>query len=357
MLGEGMESVAEDDHEFWMRRALELARRGIGLTSPNPAVGAVLVKDGRLIGEGWHRKAGQGHAEVEALRNAREQGNESLVRGATAFVTLEPCSTHGRTGACTNALKEAGVAKVVYGATDPNPQHAGAADKVLAEAGIEVIPGVLEEECQDVIRPFAKWIRTGLPYVIAKCGQSLDGRIVRPAGESQWLTSEASRAHAMGLRVRADAILIGAETLRRDDPRLTLRGENVPPEKVQPWRVVVTRDESRLPTDAKLFVDEWKDRTVVLSGELSFDQILQELAKRNVTSVLLECGGNLMGQAFAAKVVDEVHWYLAPRICGAGTSSVGGALAKSVRLDKVKHTLLGGDVLISGYPVWDEVEC
>src|SRR5690606_32663147 len=162
-----------------------------------------------------------------------------------------------------------------------------------------------------------KWIRTGLPHVIAKRGAGLGGRVGRPAGESQWLPSEASRAHAVGVGGRADAVLIGAETGRRDDPRLRLRGEHGPPGNVQAWRVVVTRDESRLPTDAKLFVDEWKDRTVVLSGELSFDQILQELAKRNVTSVLLECGGNLMGQAFAAKVVDEVHWYLAPRICGA----------------------------------------
>jgi diaminohydroxyphosphoribosylaminopyrimidine deaminase/5-amino-6-(5-phosphoribosylamino)uracil reductase len=343
--------MSDVDDEIFMRLALEQARLGIGLTSPNPAVGAVLVnQSGEVIGKGWHRKAGSAHAEVEALRDAEAKGEQ--VRGATAYVTLEPCSTQGRTGACTEALKAAGVKRVVYGAEDPNPHHAGAADRILGEAGIEVMGGVLELECMEILRPFAKWITTGVPYVIAKCGQSLDGRISRPAGESQWITSESSRAHAMGLRVRSDAILIGAETLRRDNPMLTLRGEAIPDGKTQPWRVVVSR-QGDVPADAKLFADELKDRSLLLCGDYSFGEILGELAARQITCVLLECGGNLMGQAFAAKAVDEVHWYVAPRICGGDGMSVKGGLPASVKLDRVRHLCLGEDVLISGCPVWE----
>lgn len=342
------------DDEKWMRLALAEARHGIGLTSPNPAVGAVLVKDGQLIGQGWHHRVGLPHAEVEALRNAEANGNEAVIRGATAYVTLEPCSTHGRTGACTVALTNAGISRVVYGATDPNPGHAGAADHLLQEAGIAVLSGVLREECEEVLRPFAKWITTGLPYVVAKAGQSLDGRLSRPPGESQWITSEVSRAHAMQLRVQGDAILIGAETLRRDNPRLTLRGDTVPEGKIQPWRVVVTRG-GDLPKDANLFNDEFKERTLVLEGERRFPEILQELAARGITSVLLESGGNLLGQAFAAGAVDEVCWYIAPRICGGGTLAVGGldfaVGANSVELEKVRVEVLGSDVCVRGVVV------
>lgn len=342
------------DDEKWMRLALAEARNGIGLTSPNPAVGAVLVKDGRLIGQGWHHRVGLPHAEVEALRNAEAQGNGAEIRGATAYVTLEPCSTHGRTGACTVALTNAGVSRVVYGATDPNRAHAGAADRILRDAKIEVLSGVLREECEEVLRPFAKWITTGLPYVVAKAGQSLDGRLSRPPGESQWITSEVSRAHAMQLRVQSDAILIGAETLRRDNPRLTLRGDAVPEGKIQPWRVVLTRS-GELPQDAGLFTDEFKERTIVLRGDLTFPDILKELAARQITSVLLESGGNLLGQAFAAGTVDEVCWYVAPRICGGGTLAVGGVDfavgAKSVELEKVRVEVLGSDVCVRGVVV------
>lgn len=346
--------LAED--EKWMRLALEEARNGLGLTSPNPAVGAVLVKDGRLLGRGWHHRAGQPHAEVEALRNAEQQGHAGEVRGATAYVTLEPCSTHGRTGACTTALQTAGVGRVVYGATDPNQAHAGAADGILSRSGIAVQAGVLRKECEELIRPFAKWITTGLPYVVAKAGQSLDGRLTRPPGESPWITSEAARAHAMRLRVRCDAILIGAETLRRDNPRLTLRGDAVPAGKIQPWRVVVTRS-GHLPPDALLFTDEHRERTLVLEGDRSFPALLRDLAARQITSVLLESGGNLMGQAFAAGMVDEVCWYLAPRICGGGTPSVGGVDfpdgARSTPLAEVRYEMLGDNLCVTGRPVSD----
>lgn len=346
--------MPSSDDEYFMTLALAQASRGIGLTNPNPPVGAVLVKDGELIGEGYHHKAGQPHAEIEAMQDAMHKRRD--VRGATIYVTLEPCSTRGRTPACTKALIHAGVARVVYAVPDPNPQHAGAADTQLRKAGIEVESGLLEAECTRLIRPFAKWIAKGLPYVIAKVGQSLDGRIVRPNGESRNVTSDAARAHAMQLRVRCDAILIGAETLRQDNPKLTVRGEDIPKDKEQPWRVVVTRS-GKLPKKSHLFTDKHKKRTIVLKGERSFEEILRDLAKRNITCVLLEGGGNLLGQAFAGKQVDECFWYLAPRICGGGTMAVGGvefpSNAVSVELADVWHETIGDNLLVHGYPVWE----
>ncbi len=341
------------DDEHWMTHAMALAARGIGLTSPNPPVGAVLVKGGKLIGEGFHRKAGGPHAEIEALRDAKKKGHSA--RGASAFVTLEPCSTHGRTPPCTTALIEAGIVSVTYGAKDPNPAHSGAADQLLRAAGIDVEGGVLSEECQRLLGPFIKWITQGLPYVIAKSGQSLDGRITRPPGESPLITSEAARNHAMQLRVRCDAIIIGAETLRTDNPRLTLRGDEIPRGKEQPWRVIVTRS-GKLPKKAHVFTDKFKDRTVVLRGEYEFTDILRELAQREISTVLLEGGGTLMGQAFAARAVDEVCWYVAPRICGGGVMSIGGGdfppKARSVKLTDVWQETIGDDLCIQGYPVW-----
>ena len=341
-------------YDRWITAAIREAKHGIGLTSPNPPVGAVLVKDSVMIGSGFHKKAGGPHAEIEALRNAAAEGHD--VRGATAYVTLEPCSTHGRTPPCTEALIAAGVSRVVYGARDPNPKHAGAADEVLKRAGISVQSGVLKEECEDLIRPFSKWVTTGLPYVIAKAAVTLDGRLTRPTGEPRWISNEIAREHAMLLRIRADAILIGAETLRRDNPQLTLRGENIPPGKVQPWRVVVTRS-GEVPKDANLFQDQFKNRTLLLRGAYSFDTLLRELAKHEIQTVLLEGGGRLMAQAFAARAVDEVCWYVAPRVSGGGTPALGGEnvppLAQSVSLRSVTHRSLGDNVCIQGVPIWD----
>ncbi|CAN5909145.1 bifunctional diaminohydroxyphosphoribosylaminopyrimidine deaminase/5-amino-6-(5-phosphoribosylamino)uracil reductase RibD [soil metagenome] len=341
------------EDETWMQLALDEAQYGVGLTSPNPPVGAVLVKDGILIGRGWHQQAGLPHAEIEALQDAQAQGQD--VQGATVYVTLEPCSTEGSTGACTSALIAAGIVRVVYGARDPNPHHAGNADALLQEAGIEVTSGVLEEECNRIIRPFTKWITTGLPYIIAKVGQSLDGRLTRPLGESPWITSEESRLHSMYLRVRCDAIMIGAETLRQDDPNLTLRGPNIPSQKQQPWRVIVSRS-GNLPANANLFTDEHQDRTLVVRGTKKFNAILQELAEKGITSVLIEGGGNLMGQAFAARVVDEICWYIAPRICGGGVNSVGNRNfsqnVPSVALKDTKYVRIGDNLCVTGYPDW-----
>jgi len=209
-----------------MHQALDQAQKGIGFTSPNPPVGAIIVAQDKIIGRGYHHKAGGPHAEVEAIRDAQKSWPK-LLRGSTIFITLEPCCTQGRTPPCTEAIKAAGIKRVVFGAHDPNPAHREQARSVLMLAGIEVTSGVLQEECQAIIRPFAKWITTGIPYVIAKAGQSLDGRITRPAGESSLITNDSARAHGRRLRMRVDAILVGAETIRKDNPQLTLRDGKV----------------------------------------------------------------------------------------------------------------------------------
>src|SRR5512135_3049556 len=212
---------AERDAQF-MRLALRLARRAYGQTSPNPMVGAVLVKGGKVIGRGWHHRAGEPHAEIEALRDAQERGH--AVRGATLYVTLEPCCTHGRTPPCTEAIVAAGIKRVVAGAVDPNPQHRGRAFRILRRAGIAVTQGVMAEECVRLNEAFNHWIVHRTPLVTVKAGMTLDGKIATAAGESRWITGGRARAYGMKLRQGADAILIGINTVLADDPSLTFRG-------------------------------------------------------------------------------------------------------------------------------------
>ena len=339
-----------DPDARWMHLAIAQAERGIGLTSPNPPVGAVIVAQDRVIGQGFHAKAGGPHAEVEAIRDAQVNFPE-LLAGATIYVTLEPCCTHGRTPPCTSAVQAAGITRVVYGAADPNPKHHQRARDILMLDGITVTAGALAEECGALIRPFAKWITTGLPYVIAKAGQSLDGYLTRPAGEGQWLTSDAARLHGRLLRRRVDAIIVGAETVRKDNPQLTLRGGAEDPGRAQPWRVVLTRSGS-LPADSHVLTDQHADRTLTMQGS-TLREVLQELGKRDIVTVLIEGGGIVLGQAFRERLVDEVHWYVAPLICGGGQPSVAGpALAASVELENVKVMPMGDNVHVSGYPKW-----
>ncbi|MBB5036329.1 bifunctional diaminohydroxyphosphoribosylaminopyrimidine deaminase/5-amino-6-(5-phosphoribosylamino)uracil reductase RibD [Prosthecobacter dejongeii] len=346
-----MPALNPESDLHWMSLALEQARQGIGFTSPNPAVGAVIVAEGELIGQGFHRQAGQPHAEIEALKDARIRAPERIA-GSTIYVTLEPCSTQGRTGPCTSAIQAAGITRVVWGAQDPNPSHVGRAQQLLESAGIAVTTGILESECQEILRPFAKWITTGLPYVIAKAGQSLDGRITRPPGEGPWITSEAARAHSQGLRARVDAILVGAETVRQDNPRLTLRNGSLKP---QPFRIILTRS-GHLPADAYVFTDAYQDRTLVLR-DLAFPEVLRDLAARGITSVLIEGGSNVLGQAFAARCVDEVCWYIAPRLCGGGLPVIGGPdWQSSVALENVTLLPIGDNLCLTGRPVWPNLE-
>ena len=333
--------------EHFMMLALAEARKGVGLTSPNPPVGAVIVRDGELIATGWHRKAGEPHAEREAIRCAGEGAD---LKGTTIYVTLEPCSTCGRTGACTDTLIESGFSRVVYGARDVNPDHAGAADGILRAAGIEVLSGVLEDECEMLLRGFSKRMTSGLPWVIAKTAMSLDGRITRPDGEGQWLTGAEARAEAHRIRAEVDAIVVGGKTLRRDNPSLTIRGDAYREEKVQPWRVVLTQSgKENLPLDAAVFTDKFKDRTLV-HEDMSLEESLRELAELGCNTVLLECGGVLMRQFIEQGLVDEVAVFFAPVLTGGGDFGfgVGQHFNKSLALEKMQLKQLAEDVLIRG---------
>jgi len=344
--------VGSQDEKF-MRAALVEARKGVGSVSPNPAVGAVLVRKGRIVARGYHRATGLPHAEIECLASA---GRGSL-REATLYITLEPCSTRGRTPPCTEAIARAGVGRVVIGATDVNPVHCGRGIRELLNAGIEVSSGVLAAECSRLNEAFNKWIVTGRPFVIAKCGMSLDGRLTKSPNESRWLTSAASRRHAMQLRARVDAILIGAETLRQDNPRLTTRG--IAGAK-QPWRVVVSRS-GNLPNEAHLFVDRFAARTLVYRAK-TLDAVLADLGRKEITSVLLEGGGDLLGHAFDRRLVDKVQFYIAPIFTGGPVLAVSGKGAPSTqdgaRLADVRYLQIAGDLCVTGYPTWSggEVE-
>lgn len=331
-----------------MQAALALARRGVGRTSPNPAVGAVIVlpkADPQIVGEGWHRKAGEPHAEVEALRSLADP---SLARGATIYVTLEPCSTQGRTPPCTQAILDAGIRRVVIGTLDPNPAHAGRAVGLLREAGVEVRFGVLEDECRRLNLSFNKWIVTRMPWVIAKAGFSLDGRITRAPDAPRWITSEASRADTHRMRAEVDAILVGGETVRTDNPRLTVRG--VPGESRQPWRVVVSRS-GNLPPESALFTDEHRDRTLVFTGQ-TLRETLEELGRREVTSVLIEGGMRVLGEAFDERLVDQVCFYVAPLLSGGPKLVTGGlgvgSSAEAPRIVNPRYERFDDDLRMMG---------
>jgi diaminohydroxyphosphoribosylaminopyrimidine deaminase/5-amino-6-(5-phosphoribosylamino)uracil reductase len=341
-----MATRARND-EFFMRAALREARNALGHTSPNPAVGAVLVIDQKIVAKGHHRRAGLPHAEIECLRKFKGP----IPKSATLYVTLEPCSTTQRTGPCTDAIIEAGVKRLVIGAIDPNPRHAGRGITLLKEKGLDVRAGILANECSALNEAFNKWIRTRLPFVIAKCGMSLDGRLSPPEGESRWITGAASRRHAQQLRAQVDAILIGAETLRKDDPHLTVRGVRG---AKQPWRVVLTRSGS-LPKQARLFTDRFAERTIIYRNK-NLDVVLRELGEREITSVLVEGGGEILGQAFDQRLVDKVQLYLGGVFTGGPVIAFPGAGAVSTnqapRLNGVRYERIGQDVCVSGYPIY-----
>jgi diaminohydroxyphosphoribosylaminopyrimidine deaminase/5-amino-6-(5-phosphoribosylamino)uracil reductase len=329
--------------EKFMREAIRLASQAVGKTHPNPAVGCVLVKSGRIIARGWHRRAGLPHAEIEALRALK---NISAARGATAYVTLEPCSTHGRTPPCTKALIEAGIARVVTGAIDPNPKHRGRGLRLLQKAGLKTRGRVLAEECAALNPEFHHVMTTGLPWVIAKCGMSLDGRLTRPPGEGQWITSAAARRDAMELRARVDAILVGAGTVRADDPALTLRGVRGP----QPWRIIWA-PRGGVPRRARLLTDPWRDRTLVLR-EKSLGTALRSLVKRGIQTVLVEGGGHTLGCLFDGGLAREVVFYVAPLLSGGSVPAVGGRGVRKAgsapQLCPVAYRRIGDDLRISG---------
>ena len=326
-----------------MRAALAEARKGQGKTGPNPAVGAVISKNGKILSLGWHRGAGKPHAEIDALRNLK---NPALARGATLHVTLEPCSTHGRTPPCTEAIIQAGFTRVVFGATDPNPKHAGRAKEILEEAGIQTLLGVLGEECALLNRAWNKWIATGLPFVTAKAGMSLDARIASPP-DRRWITSEAARRDAMRLRAECGAVLVGAETVRTDNPQLTIRGLRV---KEQPLRAVWSRS-GQIPSDCHLLTDEHRDRTIIYKGK-PLAAVLQDLGKRGVQHVLIEGGGKTLGEALDSRLIDRIVFYIAPVLLGGPTPALGGhgvpSNESALHLNNPTYRRIGPDLRVEG---------
>jgi diaminohydroxyphosphoribosylaminopyrimidine deaminase / 5-amino-6-(5-phosphoribosylamino)uracil reductase len=338
-----MMNPAQD--EKFMRAALREAKKALGETSPNPAVGAVLVTGNQIVAKGHHRGAGHDHAEVECLRNF----GGPVPAHAALYVTLEPCSTEGRTGPCTDAILKAGVRNVVVGAIDVNPRHSGKGIAQLQKAGIGVRAGVLADDCAQINEAFNKWIVTGRPFVIAKCGMSLDGRLTRPAGEPRWITDRYVRRHAHQLRARVGAILVGAETVRVDNPRLTVRGARG---ARQPWRVVLTRS-GKLPRNAHLFSDRLAARTLIYRDK-SLTAVLKDLGNRGITSVMIEGGGDVLGQALDARLIDKVRLYLGAILTGGPAIAFPGRgaakAAHAMRLGRVSYEKIGQSVCISAYP-------
>ncbi|MEP7014466.1 MAG: bifunctional diaminohydroxyphosphoribosylaminopyrimidine deaminase/5-amino-6-(5-phosphoribosylamino)uracil reductase RibD [Verrucomicrobiota bacterium] len=331
--------------ERFMRAALREARKGLGHTSPNPAVGAVLVASGKIIARGHHRQAGAPHAEIECLQSA----GGSLPAKSTLYVTLEPCSTAGRTGACIDEIIRAGIKTVVIGATDPNPRHQGRGAKLLEEAGLTVRSGVLADKCGVLNEAFNKWIVTGQPFVVAKCGMSLDGRLTRRPGEPRWMTDPIARRHANVLRASVDAVLVGAETVRADNPQLTARhGQNLR----QPLRVVLTRS-GNFPRQTRLFTGPMAKRTIVYEDK-SLRAVLGDLGRKNITSVVIEGGGNVLGQALDGQLIDKIQIYLGPILTGglviAFPGRGTGTTATAPRLERVTYRRLGQNVCVTGYP-------
>ncbi|MDP6453395.1 MAG: bifunctional diaminohydroxyphosphoribosylaminopyrimidine deaminase/5-amino-6-(5-phosphoribosylamino)uracil reductase RibD [SAR202 cluster bacterium] len=349
-----------------MRRALELARRAVGVSSPNPPVGAVVVRDGEVVGEGWTQPPGQAHAEVVALQDAGDRA-----RGATLYVTLEPHSYHGRTPPCTQRIIDAGISEVYASILDPNPQVAGRGAAILREADIAVHLGDGEDDARELAEPHAKHVTTGLPFVTVKFAASLDGKIATRTGDSKWITGEESRAYVHQLRAASDAIMAGIGTVLADDPQLTARNPDAATLPHQPLRVIVD-SRGRTPLNSRLLTEPGETLIAtadsgleipgaevvsmpVDDGRVDLCALIQELGRREITSLFVEGGGTLIGSLFDLRLVDKVVAFVAPLIIGGQTapSPVGGQgserMADALRLSRVKLRQFGDDVAIIGY--------
>ena len=360
-------SVLQD--EKWMQRAIELARLSEGYTRPNPPVGAVVVKDGRIIGEGRHKYAGGDHAEVAALNACSESTD-----GATIYVTLEPCSTHGRTPPCTERIIEAGIKRVVIGCKDCYKHHCGAGYLILEMSGIEVVSGVCADDSCELAAPFFKHVNSGVPYLTLKLGMTMDGCIADRSNHSQWITGEESRGEVQRIRRRADAILVGSKTVCIDDPSLLCRlngGDNL-------LRVVID-SKGAIPASAQILTDSAAERTLVFTslsvseqtiaewtengagvlrlkplknGYLSLTDVLCKLGEMNLMHVVCEGGGGLAGALHDAKLIDEYFIFYAPSVLGDHKAQRGFFVDKEVCLADMQRMkirdvrMIGEDLLV-----------
>lgn len=361
---------------FFMRRALDLAEKGRGFTSPNPMVGAVVVKDGEIVGEGYHQRAGEPHAEVLALMQAGDKA-----QGAELYVNLEPCCHYGRTPPCVDAVVKAGVKRVVIAMTDPNPLVAGKGIEKLRKAGIKVIVGVLEKEARRLNEVFIKYITTGQPFIVIKVAQSLDGKIAMASGESKWITSEPSRIKAHEFRIWYDAVMVGIGTVLKDDPLLNCR---YPGKKKDPIRVVVD-SHAKIPLEARVLKCEGRviiatiegaDRLKVkelrrlgaevlevpaLDDKVNLHSLIKILGEMGITGVLVEGGGTLIASLIKENLVDKMLVFQAPLIIGGeGINTVGRLnLDRLYRAPRFKINFvekIGEDLLIEAYPFQEKEE-
>lgn len=355
--------------EDYMRYALSLAEKGRGRTSPNPVVGAVIVRDGVIIGEGWHKKCGENHAEINAFENAAARGND--VSGAEMYVTLEPCSHYGKTPPCAKAIIEKKIKNVYIGILDPNPLVAGRGVRMMEDAGILVEHGILEEECRRMNEIFLKYITTKRPFVVMKTAMTLDGKIAAYTGDSRWVSCEESRQIVQKMRNSLTGIMVGIGTVLTDNPQLTCRIPN----GRDPVRIIA--DSSlRIPTEAKVLKDEnciiaaadscdrekrqqLGERVLIVKeqdGHLDLDDLMQQLGQRGIDSILLEGGGTLNEAALRAGIVDRVVTFIAPKMIGgsqAKTPVEGQGIEKmsqAVRLENIEITKIGEDLMIQGTP-------
>jgi len=353
----------------YMAEALRLARRGLGRTSPNPAVGAVVVRGGRIVGRGFHRRAGGPHGEIHALRAAGEKA-----RGGTLYVTLEPCCHVGRTGPCVEALLEAGVERVVVGAVDPNPRVRGKGIAYLRREGVSVTVGVAGDECRELNEDFEKYIRTGLPFVVLKLAATLDGRIATRTGDSRWVSGAAARRRVHEMRNRLDAVLVGSETVRLDDPELScrMRGGRDPLRVVLDGRLRVAEsarvfskpERTRLYTlaDSSPKAERLRRRGVVVrrgAGDRpgSLGRVLRDLARSGVKSVLIEGGGRVAARALREGLVDRLAMFVALKLVGGDGRAALGSLgvrrmADAWTLADATIERMGGDLLVTGRPAF-----
>lgn len=359
----------------FMECALSLAKLALGYTSPNPAVGAVVVREGVIVGLGYTQPPGSTHAEVMALRQAGEKA-----RGATMYVTLEPCCYFGRTPPCTQAIIEAGICEVHVSLLDPNPLVSGRGLEELRKAGVKTCLGEYEEKAREINEAYIKFITTGLPFVTAKFAMSLDGKIATRNGDSKWISSDEARKYVHNLRRTADAIMVGANTVIVDDPRLTVRGGcgKGGRTKLQPFRVIVD-GKGRTPTSAQVFNQPGKTIIAVAKplsdakaktfskvgaevielparrGLIDLVELLAELGRRQITSILVEGGSTLLGHLFDQRLVDKVLAFVSPMIIGGekAKTAVGGngvdRVAEALRIKQVKVDRFGDNLLVSGY--------
>jgi diaminohydroxyphosphoribosylaminopyrimidine deaminase/5-amino-6-(5-phosphoribosylamino)uracil reductase len=345
--------------ESYIQLALEIAKKGIGEVSPNPLVGCILVKNDRIIGAGYHHKFGANHAEINAIENAKES-----VDGSTLFINLEPCSHYGKTPPCVDQIIEKKIKRVVIGTLDMNPLVSGNGVKKLKSAGIDVKVGVLENDCVDLNKFFFKYITSRIPYVSLKAAQTLDGRIADSRGGSRWITSVQSRKFVHKLRANYDAVLVGAGTVAKDDPSLTVRltdGRN-------PRRIILDSTLS-LKTDKKLFTKNSDQKTILITsknnkekgkvkkletfgvhvlfaktdrdGNLNLKSVLRELAKNNIASVLVEGGSRVFSSFVRSGLYDDIFLFISPKIIGEGIPLIG-----NIGIKDIKHTL---NVKITSY--------